>query len=109
MLGDMTITPQFMHRRSLTLVSIILVLSLLVGPGFLPAFTKRLQPIDATLLLSAGVATVVLFFLCCIALINLIRDVERGYSPSRCSLSALLLLFAFVSPVALAIEVIRHL
>ena len=98
-----------MHRRSLTVVSIALVLSLVFGAGFLPAFTKRVRPIDTTLLLSAGAASAVLLLLCCVALANLIRDVERGYSLSRCSLAALLLLFDFISPVALALEVWRYL
>lgn len=38
---------------------------------------------------------VVAFTVCVHATVNLMRDVGRGYSPARCSLAAILLLFAF--------------
>lgn len=107
----MTLTPPFLYRRSLSVASTTLGLSLIVGLGFLPAFPDELgisRPIDATLVWSAAVAALTMFVLWCIALINLIRDVHRGYSPSRCSLSALLLLFALVSPMTIAAAVLKH-
>ena len=39
---------------------------------------------------------------------NLIQDVERGYSPSKCSLAAVLLLFASGPPLAAGFGVLRY-
>jgi hypothetical protein len=105
----MTLTPKFMHCRSLTVAAVTLTRSLLGAPEFLPAFTKPVRPIGTPLLLSASAASVILLALCCIALANLIRDVKRGYSPARCSVAALFLLFAIASPVVLGVEVFHHL
>ena len=105
----MTLTPKFMHRRSLMVAVVTLISNLLGAFGFLPAFTKPIRPVDTSLLLSASAASLILFAMCCVALTNLVRDVERGYSPARCSLAALLLLFAFTSSAVLGLEVFRHL
>ena len=66
------------------------------------AFTpivRGLTPMDNAVYLRAGIASAFALFLCCLAWFNLLRDVERGYSPSRCSLAALLLLGATIWPV----------
>jgi hypothetical protein len=39
---------------------------------------------------------VVAFTICIHAVVNRVRDVERGYSPGRCSLAAVIRLFTFV-------------
>ncbi len=86
------------HRRSLTLAVGALLLSFVAATQTLD-LTVRLQkaPSAATLFSVVGTVTwcVVAFTICIHATWNLIGDVERGYSPSRCQLAAVLLLFAF--------------
>jgi hypothetical protein len=84
----------FFHRRSLTfsvLASVIASVAVLHAFGF----SMRSRPPDSLFALRFIIACVVAFVACIHAIINLIRDVERGYSPARCSLAAVLLLFAF--------------
>ena len=104
----MTRLSQFFRRRSLTLCLVALFFGF-VAFGFLPEFVQRLKWHGATFLVQAGGVAFVALVVCILALVNLIRDVERGYSPSRCSLAAVVLLFAFAPIPFLAYQVIRHL
>src|SRR5262245_48418307 len=81
-------------------LSIACFLLLLVVPmlGYLSASLTRWH--EASFVLRTGLAVLCLFVLWCIAFINLIRDANRGYSPNRCSLAAVILLLAIV-PVGL--------
>ena len=108
MFGVMTRLSQFLHRRSLTVCLVALFFGF-VAFGFLPEFVQRLRWHGAAFLVQAGSATLVALVVCMVALVNLVRDVERGYSPSRCSLAAVVLLFVFAPIPFLAYQVIRHL
>ncbi len=59
------------------------------------AFAKRTRLPDREFSLWFIVTCVLALLICIRATLNLIRDVERGYSPARCSLAAVILLFAF--------------
>ncbi len=98
---------QFMHRRSLT-VSIVALLLSLPALGFLPEFAQQLKWQGAPFLIQASVAVGVALFVWAIALSNLLGDVRRGYSPSRCSLAAVVQLFALVPAVFVGVEILRH-
>ena len=95
------------HRRSLTVSIVALPLSR-PALGFVPEFALRLQRHGAAFLTQASVAIAVDLLVCAVALTNLLGDVRRGYSPSRCSLAAVFLLFALVPAVLLGLEVLRH-
>jgi hypothetical protein len=99
---------QFLHRRSLTVCFVALFFGF-VAFGFLPEFVQRLKWRGTTFLVQAGGAAIMALVVCMVALVNLVRDVERGYSPSRCSLAAVVLLFAFAPIAFLMYQVIRHL
>ena len=98
---------QFMHRRSLT-VSIVALLLSLPALGFLPEFAQRMKRHGAAFLTQASVAVGVELFVWAIALTNLLGDVRRGYSPSRCSLAAVILFFAFAPAVFVGVQILRH-
>ncbi len=104
----MTRLLQFFHRRSLTVCLVALFFGF-VAFSFLPEFVQRLRWHGATFLAQAGGAALVALAVCALALVNLVRDVERGYSSSRCSLAAVVLLFAFAPIPFLLYQVIRHL
>ena len=99
---------RFWRRRSLT-VSFVALFFGFVAFGFLPEFGQRLRWHGKTFLAPAGGMALLAFVVCIVAFINLVRDVERRYSPTRCSLAAILLLVAFAPIPFLADQVIRHL
>ena len=91
----MTPLLQFFHRRSLTLALLTLFLSLFAAShGF--GFIFPMSPPTTAFALRAIVLFVVACVVCVYATVNLVRDVERGYSPSRCSIAAVILLGAFL-------------
>ena len=47
---------------------------------------------ERSFVLKTGLVIFLLLILWCAALINLIKDVDRGYSPDKCSLAAVILL-----------------
>ena len=82
------------HRRSLTLSVFALLLSL----GALAyCFAFGIRPLPPTTGSTVqGICLLVVASLVCIhGAVNLVRDVDRGYAPSRCSLAAVLFLLAF--------------
>jgi len=85
---------QWMQRRSLTYAGIAFLLSLLTASQNL-----ELRFAISQTSVAFGLQAIVLFVLAGLitlhALTNLVRDVERGYSPNRCSLAAVILLGAF--------------
>jgi hypothetical protein len=86
------------HRRSLTLASGALLLSVVAATQAL-GLGVQLSKAPSSAALFSVVCTVswcvVAFTVCICATWNLIADVERGYPPSRGQLAAVLLLFAF--------------
>ncbi|MHC1766268.1 MAG: hypothetical protein AB9869_18535 [Verrucomicrobiia bacterium] len=86
---------KWFHRRSLTLATISLLLGLFTFAQVL-GFSFRMRPPSA----SYAVWTLSIFVLaatfCIHATVNLVRDVDRGYPPARCSLAAVILLFALL-------------
>ena len=99
---------RFLQCRSLT-VSFVALLFGFVSFGFLPEFGQRLKWHGRAFLVQAGGITLLAFAVCIVAVIRLVRDAERGDSPSRCSLAAVLLLVAFAPIPFLAYQVARHL
>ncbi len=98
--------PKFVHRRSLSLACVTLLFSLgLTAPIFGLRFGMR-RSVEEWF----GLATLCSFnwTLLVLSLWNLIQDVERGYSPPRCSLAALLLAFAALPPAAASFGVLRY-
>jgi hypothetical protein len=93
-LSEMRTFEHFFHRRSLTFAALACVLSLLAF-GHSLGFTIRMSPPSSAFAFQAIVLFVIVSAVCVHATVNLVRDVDRGYSPERCSLAAILLLFAF--------------
>jgi hypothetical protein len=85
---------QFLHRRSLTFAILTLLLSFFAGSHGIGFGSHSSTPSSAFLF-----CAIVLFVVACAvgihATANLVRDVDRGYSPGRCSLAAVVLLGAF--------------
>lgn len=86
---------QFFHRRSLTLAILTLLLSLFAGSHGI-GFGSHSSTPSSALLFCAIVSFVVTCTVGIHAMANLVRDVDRGYSPGRCSLAAVVLLGAFM-------------
>ena len=94
--GEMMRVVAFFKNRSLSLSLVLLVLCLpLLGCLGGPLDSWH----DRTFLIETGAVVFCLFAVWCAALINLIKDADRGYSPSRCSLASVIMLFA-VAPLA---------
>ncbi len=88
---------QVFHRRSLTLAWIALLLSLLAGHHALAMavhLSKSTTPPSSFFIIRLIALCVLAFVVSIHAVCNLIADVERGYSPNRCQLAAVVLFFA---------------
>ena len=85
----MTSFSKIFHRRSVTFA--LLALAHAFG------FSMRSRPPSSFFALRFIILSVVAFVVCIHATVNLIRDVERGYSPARCSLAAVFVLLAFAA------------
>lgn len=96
----------FIHRRSISVAAVALILSL-PALGEALGFSVRSPGADVKSVARSVVVCLACFGLCVAALVNLVRDVDRGYSPGRCSLAAVILLFAFGSPTLLAFALLR--
>jgi hypothetical protein len=100
------IAPAMLHRKSLRLALFVLAFDLLPFQPFLLIASKGLQaPQPASIYV--GVACLLNLAFCILAWVNLIRDVDRGYSPGRCSLAAVLLLLASLPPLWLSVMMVR--
>jgi hypothetical protein len=102
----MTRLLQFFERRALTFST------LAFAGGFvaLGACLNNYEPsfYGPSLYAQAAIVCCVSLIICALALINLVRAAARGYSPQRCQLSAVVLFFAFVGPVLLCLDVVKH-
>ena len=65
--------------------------------GFMP-FQQPDGQVRVESFFHTGIAAGFALVLCCLAWMNLIRDVERGYAPNRCSIAALVMLIATIAP-----------
>jgi hypothetical protein len=104
----MTLIPQFFHRRSLTVAAATLPVSFVTSLVFMP-IGAAFSSIDQAVYVRAGIASGFAMVLCFLAWFNLVRDVERGYAPWRCSLAAVLLLGASIWPACVFASAVRHL
>ena len=95
------------HRRSLTFAALALVVGLAalarVFNFSMLAHQHGRQFVQQTLAIC-----LVAFIVCTVVLANLVLDVRRGYSPSRCSLAAVIMLAAFAGPVMLAFTLFSY-
>lgn len=86
-----------MKNRSLSISLLVLLLCL-------PVFGCLGGPLDVWhdwwFVIKVGLMVFFLFALWCGALLNLVRDAERGYSPNRCSIAWVIMLFA-ITPLAI--------
>ena len=88
-----TLTTLF-HRRSIAF-SFVGLFASQFPLSYAMAFAKRTRLPDMQVAVWFIVACVLTWVICISALVNLVRDVERGYSPARCGLASVILLFAF--------------
>jgi len=101
--GDMTRLTTSIKNQSLS-ISLLLLLLCLPMFGFLSAPLKLWH--ERSFVVKAGLVVGCFFVLWCAALINLIRDADRGYSPSRCSLASVIMLFAFAPLAVIGYQVL---
>lgn len=98
---------RFLHKRSLTL-AVLALLGSISATGLIIHFSWQAGQSGRSSALPAIVLCAALFLLCGLVLLNLVRDVERGYSPNRCSIAAVLLLVAFAGPTLLTFLLFQH-
>jgi hypothetical protein len=105
MLGDMTRLLQFVERKPLGMCFVALVLSAFVLVLLsVPTYTGPWVP--ATFDWGTAAACGVTLGIAVIALINLIRAERRGYSSTKTGLAVIVLFFAFVPLVLLALKLV---
>jgi len=89
-------------------MSIVVLCISLVTLTYLPEFDQRVRWHGAAFVRQATVAIVFTVIVGTAALVNLVKDVGRGYSPARCSLAAVILLFAFTPAALLTVQLFRY-
>jgi len=97
----------FFHRRSLTFAFVALLFGL-AALARMFSFAGLAQQQAGEFAQQSLILCIVSFVVCVAVLANLVLDVRRGYSPSRCSLASVILLAAFAGPVLLAITLTRY-
>jgi len=90
---------RILHHRSLT-VSGICVFFAFLSLGFLPEGEYRLQQDGADYLLSAYIIAILGAGVCCLNLVNLLKDDRSGYESFRLSVATLLWALACI-PISL--------
>lgn len=95
---------RILHHRSLT-VSVIAVFFAFLASGLL--IGTREEP-DADWLLAGYIIAIVGFTVCCVALINLLRDERSGYEGFHLSVATLLWAMACVPISLLFLMVMRQ-
>jgi hypothetical protein len=103
----MTRFATFFHCRSLTFSFVALLFGLgAIGRIFNFFGLARAQ--GSEFVHQSVVICVVAFVICMAVLANLVLDVRRGYSPSRCSLASVIMLAAFAGPALLAVTLATY-
>ena len=103
----MTRLATFFHRRSLTFAVVALLFGL-AALGRIFNFAGLAHQHGREFVQLSLILCVVSFVVCVAVLANLVLDVRRGYSPSRCSLASVIVLAAFAGPVLLAITLASY-
>jgi len=103
----MTRRATFFHRRSLTFAFVALLFGL-AALGRMFNFAGLAHQHGREFVQQSVILCIVSFGVCVAVLTNLVLDVRRGYSPSRCSLASVIVLAAFAGPVLLAIILASH-
>lgn len=98
MFSEMTFIPPFLHCRSLSVALVTLPVSFALSLAFTP-IVRAMSPPDEAVYIRAAIGSGLALALCLLAWLNLVRDVGRGYSSSRCSVGAVVLLGASIWPV----------
>jgi hypothetical protein len=97
----MTQLASIFQRRSLTFALIALVFGL-VAMARVFNFPWIAHQQDRDFVQNSLLLCTASFMVCIAALVNLVIDVRRGYSPGRCSLAPVIMLIAFAGPSMLA-------
>ena len=103
----MTHLATFFHRRSLTLAFVALLFGL-AAFGRVFNFAGLAHQHGREFVHQSLLLCIVSLVVCVAVLANLVLDVRRGYSPSRCSLASVIVLAAFAGPVLLAITLASY-
>jgi ABC-type dipeptide/oligopeptide/nickel transport system permease component len=98
----MTSLATIIHRRSLTLSFVALLFGLMALARIFN-FVGLAHMHGREFVQHSLIVCIVSFVVCVAVLANLVLDVRRGYSTSRCSLASVIMLAAFAGPVLLAI------
>lgn len=97
-----------LHRRSLTFAFVALLFGVVAFARIFD-FAGPARQQDGYEFVHQSIVLCVISFVVCIAVLaKLVLDVERGYSPSRCSLASVLMLLALTGPVMLAITLVSY-
>ena len=107
MFGGMKRLDTIFHRRSVSWAALALFFGL-TALMRVPNFIGLAQQSGREFVLQSLVICIVTLTVCTTVLANLIRDVNRGYSPGRCSLAAVILLAAFAGPAMLALALMIY-
>jgi hypothetical protein len=105
--GHMTRFATFFHCRSLTF-SFVALLFGLAALGRIFNFSGVARAQGSEFIHQSIVICVVALVICMAVIANLVLDVRRGYSPSRCSLASVIMLSAFAGPVLLAVTLAAY-
>ena len=94
-------SPRFMRKQSLSAALFTLLFSMLsvLAVFYIPRPPSRLDSIGLAAMGSMN------FTIWLVSGWNLIQDVERGYSPSKCSLAAMILLLSVLPMGVIGIAV----
>ena len=96
-----------LHHRSLTF-SLMALLFGLAALAHIFDFSRRAHMHGHEFVQQSVVLCVVALVVCTAVFVNLVLDVKRGYSPSRCSLASVIMLLASAGPVLLAVTLIAY-
>ena len=107
MFGRMTRLATFFHRRSLTFAFVGLLFGL-AALGRMFNFAGLVHQHGREFVQQSLILCIVSFVVCIAVLANIVLDLRRGYSPSRCSLASVIVLAACAGPVLLAITLASH-
>jgi ABC-type dipeptide/oligopeptide/nickel transport system permease component len=103
----MTRLATIFHRRSLTLSFVALLFGFMALARIFN-FAGLAHQHGREFVQQSLILCIVSFVVCIAVLANLVLDMRRGYSPSRCSLASVITLAAFAGPVLLTISLASY-